>query len=805
VRRCQKKFPGGSIGVSLQGGKTFGDALLEIINALHLPTRISPAADAKQRARLATGALHGLASRELPCLLLLDGFEEVKDHAELQYWLQFLANLPPEIVVIVTSRTNPEHAMAFEGIQCRWYEYRVGKMTDDDLLKLFAELAASSGLDQRIHLDDPGQQAILREICMLLDGYPLGAELIFGTARAIGGKIYTPEAATRSLEEVRDELRNTPLAGILAALEVSYRRLTPLARLLLSYLSAFKLPFRREQIMLMVAPETLLAAKEPEHVVHEAALQSMHEYGLVPDGEKVAPSELVTNWRAARDELVQASFMSFDGSVYTIHAQICYFALAHLPLDERRRVHRVVAAYYYQLPQPTPEEWFAAFEHLESAGEAQDMQEAVRVAVQASWALCGRGYMQELLPLLRRAGMHASRLGERSGEGRIQCCLGAVLRGLGQYAEAEAYLRSSLEFHHQLQEDVDAGWALYELALLAREAGNLLQAQKYAQEALACFQMSKHTKGEAWVYAASGEISRSAGRYKEAESFFIQANLLFRSLNEKEGQAAILRNYGTLFDAWAQYAKALTCYDEALHLFTELGLLSGQAWVLADKSILFIEQGKYELAERLTNDALALFRLLKQRRGEAWVLHLLGDNLRARRDFVHARAYYEEAQQIFTHLGDRVSQAHVLTALASVSFEEGDYLSAREFYEQAQVQAYEQGAHTIDERALRGLGDVAHLMRQFAEARQNYLQALSIAEDLEMTAERCALLRRLGQLKMSESDYTAVLDYWMQALALDRRTDHPVRIKLQTQVTALVAEHALEASYQGLSERYSLV
>ncbi len=660
VRRNQRKFPGGSIGISLQGGKTFSDALQEIIDALHLPTRISPTADAKQRARMATGALRGLASRELPCLLLLDGFEEVKDHAELQRWLQFLATLPPEIVILITSRTNPDQAMAFEGIQCRWYEYRVGKMTDDDLLKLFAELAASSGLDQRIHLDNPQQQAILREICVLLDGYPLGAELIFGTARSIGGKIYTPEAATRSLEEVRDELHNTPLAGILAVLEVSYRHLTPLARLLLSYLSAFNLPFKREQIMLMVAPETLLAAREPQNVVREAALQSMQEYGLLPDGEKVSPAELAANWRAARDELVQASFLSFDGSTYTIHAQIRFFALSHLPLEERRRVHRVVAAYYYQLPHPTPEEWFAAFEHLENAGDVQDMQVAIRVATQASWDLCGRGYAQELLAMLRRAGMHASRLGERTNEGRIQCCLGAVLRSLGQYVEAEASLRSSLEFHRQMQEHEDAGWALYELALLAREVGNLQQAQEYAQEALTLFQEGKYTKGEAWIYVVSGEICRSAGSYKDATSFFDQAAPLFRTLNDKEGHAVLLRNYGTLFASGAQYTKALQNYDEALHLFTELGLLSGQAWVLADKSVLSIEQGKYELAEKLANDALALFRLLKQRRGEAWVLHLLGDSLRARCDFVQARTYYEEAQQLFTVLGDRINQAHVL-------------------------------------------------------------------------------------------------------------------------------------------------
>jgi len=126
-----------------------------------------------------------------------------------------------------------------------------------------------------LHLKDAHQQKVLREICTLLEGYPLGAELIFGAARSIDGKVFTPEAATRSLEEVRDELRDSQLAGISAALDVANRRLTALARLLLSYLAAFRLPFSREQIIMLVAPENQTA----------------------DDAEAV---ELAKNWRVAR-------------------------------------------------------------------------------------------------------------------------------------------------------------------------------------------------------------------------------------------------------------------------------------------------------------------------------------------------------------------------------------------------------------------------------------------------------------------------------------------------------------------------
>jgi len=228
--------------------------------------------------------------------------------------------------------------------------------------------------------------------------------------------------------EVRDELRDTQLAGITAVLDVAYRRLMPLAQSLLSYLAAFRLPFSREQIVMLLAPETQASA-----------------------GNTVS-AELAKHWSAARDELVQASFIQFDGRVYTIHAQVRNFALSYLPMEERRRVHRVVATYYRNQPQPSPEEWFVAYDYLEGAGEAQDLQEAVRLAVDASWAMNGRGHAQAVLGMLRRAEVHALSMGNKTGEGQIQCCLGAILRQLGQYGEAIGCLMRSLSLHREQHE-----------------------------------------------------------------------------------------------------------------------------------------------------------------------------------------------------------------------------------------------------------------------------------------------------------------------------------------------------------------
>ena len=806
VRRNREKFPGCVIGINLQGGKLFSEALLEMAHHLHVAVKPVHPDDLSNRGELIISALRSRASRELPSLLLLESFEEVKVPAQSDMWRRFLGALPPEVVVLATSRSNPATVASVEGATYQWYEYGVGKMGDDDLLKLFGELAGASGLDQRIHLDSPYQQQVLREICTLLDGYPLGAELIFGTARDIEGTIYTPEAATRSLEEVRNELQNSQLAGIWAVLDVAYRRLTPLARLLLSYVAAFKLPFSHEQITMLLSSETLSSGRD---VVRLERVNVIDMTSTEPQNTKlhvgdVTPTELAQNWRYARDELVQASFFQFDGRVYNVHSQVRNFAFSYLPLEERRRVHRVVAAYYRSQPQPSPEEWFVAFEHLESAGEPQDIQEAILLAVRASWALSGRGHAPGLIGMLRRAEAHALRLGDKTGEGQIQCCLGAILRQLGRYAEAVGCLRHSLALHREQNEREESGWALYELAMLCREEGNFQQAGVYAQEALQLFREVGDAKGEAWMQMVVGEVSRGYGGYYEALGHFEMALTSFQKLQIDEGCASTLRDRGTVYEALGRYNKALADYEEALRLFNALGLRAGQAWVLADQSVVYTDLGKLDLAEQRCSDAIAIFREQGIRRGTGWAVRAMGDIARERQNFSDARGYYEDALSIFSALGDRVDQARVTNSLGAISFDEGEYIMAKDYYEQALGIAQEQGARQIEGRALRGLGDVVQVFHRFTDAERYYHEAFTIAKELDTPSERCAVLRRQGSLRHSQGQYLKALDFWVQALALDQRLGHSARTYLQNKVDLLVAEQHLEEEYAELCKQHGL-
>src|SRR2546423_382720 len=123
AHRNLEKFPGGIIGISLQGGKSLGEALLEITHALHIHSKSMNPSDTGHCERTVLNAFRGLANRDHACLLLLDGFEEIQEHTEVGSWYRFLCSLPEQVVVLLTSRSNPSSVAALEGAPCSWYEY----------------------------------------------------------------------------------------------------------------------------------------------------------------------------------------------------------------------------------------------------------------------------------------------------------------------------------------------------------------------------------------------------------------------------------------------------------------------------------------------------------------------------------------------------------------------------------------------------------------------------------------------------------------------------------------------------------
>jgi len=175
-------------------------------------------------------------------------------------------------------------------------------------------------------------------------------------------------------------------------------------------------------------------------------------------------------------------------------------------------------------------------------------------------------------------------------------CLGAILRQLGQYTEAEACLRSSLAFHKQQNEREYAGWALYELAMLLREEGNFREAASMPRR--------RWRSPRGWLCCGRGLDAACDGRGEpglwrllRGPGAFELALGNFRTLHDHEGCAATLRDRGTVYEALANTPKPSTTTRRPCASSTTWAA-HGPGWVLADRSVVYTDQGKLDLAEK---------------------------------------------------------------------------------------------------------------------------------------------------------------------------------------------------------------
>jgi tetratricopeptide (TPR) repeat protein len=516
---------------------------------------------------------------------------------------------------------------------------------------------------------------------------------------------------------------------------------------------------------------------------------------MVVEGGVESSALLTRYWRAARDELVQASLLQFDGQFYSIHPQIRHFALSHLPSSERNRVHRVVAAYYYSLPAPTADEWLEAFEHLEVAGEVQDLQEAICVALNATQALEGSGSLQRLLAILRRAHGYATRLGDDANNSLLNSRLGGILRLLGQYTEAEVYLKSSQAFEVQRQNRQQEGWIQYELALLYSDQGDHQHAVAYIEQALVVFKEVKEERGIALAEIAFADICRGLARYKEALRHVELALLNCYQCHDQPAQARAICMRGTIYESLGQYSRAIRDYEEAHRHFHDLKRIVDEAWVQLYKCSVYRRQGKLDQAEKICQEILLLFQQEQLIPAEVRVAHLRGDVCVAKGEPGNARSLYEQALALSTRLGNYVEQAAIYNALGALSLTEDDYLEANELYEQSVSIVREYGARNLYGQALLGLGNVAYAMQRFVDAEQYYHEGEALFEEIDTPVERGTVLNQMGMLYLAQHKYREARGAWEKALALDYYLPMAQRQVLSEKISVLVAEHRLDGEF----------
>ena len=215
-RVVAERFPGGAVHVNLEGLEDPGVLVPEAATALG----VVAATPAELGDRL------GRATRGVPALLVLDGFDRLlEDAGQVGQLLAAVAN----VTVLATSRAplrlTAEHV------------YRVHPLTASNAAALFAARARAARADWEI--DD--EHEIVDAICARLDGLPLAIELAADRARLL-----PPQALLERLEHRLELLTGGPRdlparqRSLRATLEWSWEALDQAERMLLGRLTLFE-------------------------------------------------------------------------------------------------------------------------------------------------------------------------------------------------------------------------------------------------------------------------------------------------------------------------------------------------------------------------------------------------------------------------------------------------------------------------------------------------------------------------------------------------------------------------------------
>jgi predicted ATPase/class 3 adenylate cyclase len=493
-----------------------------------------------------------LAERQM--LLLLDNFEHLLDAATV---VSDLLVSSPGVKALVTSRGpirvrgEQEYPVPTLPMPSAHEVSDLTALAENEAVALFVDRAQA--VRPNFTLTDENAPAVA-DICLRLDGLPLGIEL--AAARA---KVLPPAALLSRLEQrlplLTGGTRDAPARQrtLRDAIAWSHDLLTPeecrLFRRLAVFVGGWTLDAAESVANLDGDVDVLdaLTSLVDKSLVRldESALEP--RYGMLETIREFALEHLAASGDAARVRDAHAQYIShisqeFDQSMFTSQSREWQVRLSTEMLNLR-----------------------AALMWLDHRGHT----EALLILASGSWwALWQRGHIRDAREWLER-GLAAP--GPVAPEVRAWA-LGIAANcawNHGDNEAAERLARAGLDLSLAEGFDVSAGMALYTLMLAAMEQGDLAQAVIHGEEALRHFRRSGNSRFLSQVLVDAGFCLSMSGDRERAATLREEGFALCRELGNTWGLAVGLSDMGAEAEDRGKGQAALEYYRESLSLLID--------------------------------------------------------------------------------------------------------------------------------------------------------------------------------------------------------------------------------------------
>jgi len=641
-------------------------------------------------------------------LLLVDGFEQLIDHAKL---FSEILEQAPQVQVLATSRQKlalkSEWIFHVEGLPFPESLTEAPK-DDTDALRLFIERSYQA--NSSFGLQETDYEDAVR-ICQLVEGMPLGIELA-----AAWTSVLSPweisEEIEKSLDFLTTSLRDVPEKhrSLQAVFESSWQLLTEEQRELFSTLSVFRGGFDRKAAMLVAGAtlpqlstlldKSLLRRSETGYFTMHGLLQ---QYGA--EKLKMNPDQ--------KEDLYERHCAYFVDFLTQREADFMGGRMIQARKEIWQEIENIRAAVYWAIFYWGLQQVRKLFMSLMSFYNVQGWYEAINafhdIVQKRSEFLEDRGYKNlSKDPIIVCAKTH----------------MAFFLSDCGQIVESETISRECLEILKKLKFKEELSECLQNLGVNASLCGEYETAEEYLEKAILLGRDCDHIFWPSYLlwlghnYFLQGEYEKGKLSLEKCYELFDQKGTLW-------GTAYAISKLGLAADGLGEHSQALKYNQQALSIFEKSGIRIGIAYSLSRMSISAFFLEDYSKAVEFAQEGYRIFEELGHRWGKYASMCRLGFSYLGSNDIGKAKENFRNALKLSWE--DQIIPLclYALVGLASTMVEEGDEEKALELFlfaekhPQIPLPYLEQAAHWMGEFDLEAQRDVRP-----GESEENKMEAM---------------------------------------------------------------------------------
>jgi predicted ATPase/tRNA A-37 threonylcarbamoyl transferase component Bud32 len=567
-------------------------------------------------------------------LLLLDNFEQIIAAAGL---VRELLSDCPNLRIMITSRIllriSGEHEFSVPPLATPSLSEKVslGRVLKFPAIELFVQRAQAANSD--FVLDETNAPTVI-EICIRLDGLPLGIELAAARVRILSPKVILARLESR-LDLLKGGTDDMPERHqtLRQAIAWSYDLLNKEERVFFRRLSVFVGGCSLEAAQHLcdhptdlaldaldgctnLMDKSLLRRQEREDAVCFTSYETIREFGLEclkETGELEATKRehaefLVKLAEQAESELTGPQQARWLNRLEVEHDNLRAAMAWAEEAGEFEFGLRITAAIwrFWGIRGHINEGKHRFDQFLNMPGAEVRSEVRARALNGAGTLTHENGDLPGALPLLSESLEIFRDLGNKNGMATVINNLSWVAMTLGNFEQAKSLSEEGMAICRDLDQKRGVALSLNNLTWLAAYKGEFDDARSLGHESLALRHELGDERGVGFTLVTLAGIEREQGHFEKAHCLLDEAESILTKLEDKQLLAWMTLNLGRLWYAQCEYDRAETVLKDSVEKWEKSENNHGYGWGLTYLADALYALDKHAEADRLLNEAFEI-------------------------------------------------------------------------------------------------------------------------------------------------------------------------------------------------------